>query len=161
MPLGLILSLCDVITAKRVTGDSIAALGKDARRYCFGRPASYQRVRMVAVFLECENASVCLAPGGSLRSLGLNIFVEVPSSESISLFGNGGALIAQGMEMRVESSGTYLGLFPLSREVRLRDCRIEAAAAEAYGLARAIAGALDMDGVSVTASGEVGAALGS
>ena len=59
--------------------------------------------------------------------------------------------------MRVEGGGTYLGLFPLSREVRLRNCRIDATAAEAYGIARVITGVLDMDGVSVTVSGNGGA----
>ena len=57
----------------------------------------------------------------------------------------------------MEGRGTYLGLFQLSREVRLRDCRIEATAAEAYGIARVITGVLDMDGVSVTIGGNGGA----
>ena len=57
----------------------------------------------------------------------------------------------------MEGRGTYLGLFQLSREVRLRDCRIEATAAEAYGIARVITRVLDIDGVSVTVSGNGGA----
>ena len=64
------------------------------------------------------------------------------------------------MIIRVEREGAYLGLFPLSREVRLRDCRIEATATEAYGIAQTITGLLDMDGVSVAVRGESGAALG-
>ena len=51
----------------------------------------------------------------------------------------------------------YLGFFALSREVRLRDCIISITAAEAYGIARVITGVLDMDGVSVTVSGNGGA----
>ena len=57
----------------------------------------------------------------------------------------------------MEGRGTYLGLFPLSREVRLRDCIINITATEAYGIARVITGVLDMDGVSVTVSGNGGA----
>ena len=78
MLLVFILSLCEDAALTRVTCDNIAALGKDARRYCFGRPASYQRVRMAAVFPECEEASVYLAPGGALRSIDLDVAVQAP-----------------------------------------------------------------------------------
>ena len=78
MLLVFILSLCEDITAKRFTCDNAAAFGERTTRYCFGRPASYQRVRMAAVFPECENASVYLAPGGALRSIDLDVAVEAP-----------------------------------------------------------------------------------